>query len=127
MWIPEPSSMAILIMLVTIFCWGIWGNTQKINKKWRFDLFYCDYMWGVLASALLFGLTLGRPNPMAHDSFFQNLATASTHSLVEAFMGGVIFNAGNLLLVAAISIAGMAVAFPIGSGLAPGSIQRKVR
>ena len=118
MWIPKAYSVAILIMLMSMLCWGSWDNTQKIDKKWRFELFYWDYMWGVLACALLFGLTLGRTNPGAHDSFFHNLAAASTRSLVEAFVGGVIFNAGNLLLVAAISIAGMAVAFPIGSGLA---------
>lgn len=118
MWIPKAYSVAVLIMLVSMFCWGSWDNTQKIDKKWRFELFYWDYMWGVLACALLFGLTLGRTNPAARDSFFHNLASASTRSLAEAFVGGVIFNFGNLLLVAAISIAGMAVAFPIGSGLA---------
>jgi glucose uptake protein len=118
MWIPKAYSVAILIMLVSMLCWGSWDNTQKVDKNWRFELYYWDYMWGVLACALLFGLTLGRTNPGAHDSFFHNLAAASMRSLVEAFVGGVIFNAGNLLLVAAISIAGMAVAFPIGSGLA---------
>jgi glucose uptake protein len=52
------------------------------------------------------------------DSFLRNLYAASPRSLAEAFFGGVIFNLGNLLLVAAISVAGMAVAFPIGAGLA---------
>jgi glucose uptake protein len=66
----------------------------------------------------LFGLTLGNTNPASPDSFLRNLATASFRSLLEAFFGGVIFNLGNLLLVAAISVAGMAVAFPIGAGLA---------
>jgi glucose uptake protein len=75
-------------------------------------------MWGVLACALLFGLTLGTKSPTAPDSFFRNLYAASLRSLVEAFFGGVIFDLGNLLLVAAISVAGMAVAFPIGAGLA---------
>jgi glucose uptake protein len=105
-------------MLVSMLCWGSWANTQKIDKRWRFELFYWDYMWGLLACALLFGLTLGSRNPAAPDSFFRNLSAASPRSLVEAFFGGVIFNLGNLLLVAAISVAGMAVAFPIGAGLA---------
>jgi glucose uptake protein len=34
------------------------------------------------------------------------------------FLGGVVFNFANMLLVAAISVAGMVVAFPIGIGLA---------
>jgi glucose uptake protein len=105
-------------MFLSMLCWGSWANTQKIDKRWRFELFYWDYMWGVLACALLFGVTLGTKSPAAPDSFFRNLCAASPRSLVEAFFGGVIFNLGNLLLVAAISVAGMAVAFPIGAGLA---------
>lgn len=105
-------------MLLSMLCWGSWANTQKIDKRWRFELFYWDYMWGVLACALLFGVTLGTKSPAEPDSFFRNLCAASPRSLVEAFFGGVIFNLGNLLLVAAISVAGMAVAFPIGAGLA---------
>jgi glucose uptake protein len=105
-------------MLLSMLCWGSWANTQKIDKRWRFELFYWDYMWGVLACALFFGVTLGTKSPAWPDSFFRNLNAASFRSLVEAFFGGVIFNLGNLLLVAAISVAGMAVAFPIGAGLA---------
>lgn len=105
-------------MLVSMLCWGSWANTQKIDKRWRFELFYWDYIWGLLMCAPLFGLTLGSRNPASPDSFFHSLASASPRSLVEAFVGGIIFNLGNLLLVAAVSVAGMAVAFPIGAGLA---------
>jgi glucose uptake protein len=105
-------------MLLSMFCWGSWANTQKIDKRWRFELYYWDYMWGLLACAVLFGLTFGNHSPASPDSFFRNLSSASHRSLLEAFFGGVIFNLGNLLLVAAISVAGMAVAFPIGAGLA---------
>ncbi len=97
---------------------GQLGQHPEIDKTWRFELFYWDYMWGLLACALLFGLTLGRTHPAAAVSFFHNLDRASARSLIEAFAGGMIFNLGNLLLVAAISVAGMAVAFPLGAGLA---------
>ncbi|MGA3201073.1 MAG: hypothetical protein ABSF12_01110, partial [Bryobacteraceae bacterium] len=105
-------------MLVSMLCWGSWANTQKIDKAWRFELFYWDYMWGILLCSLCFGLTVGRTNPASPVSFFHNLGSASLRSLVEAFIGGMVFNLGNLLLVAAISVAGMAVAFPVGAGLA---------
>lgn len=118
MFIPHAYWTALLLMLVSMLCWGSWANTQKIDKDWRFELFYWDYVWGLLACALLFGLTLGSTNSGSPDSFFQNLNDASVQSLLEAFLGGVIFNLGNLLLVAAISVSGMAVAFPIGAGLA---------
>jgi glucose uptake protein len=106
------------MMLLSMLCWGSWANTQKIDKGWRFELYYWDYVWGIVFCALLFGLSLGRTNPAAPVSFFRNLDSAGTRSLVEAFVGGMIFNLGNLLLVAAISVAGMAVAFPLGAGLA---------
>jgi glucose uptake protein len=110
--------VALLMMLVSMLCWGSWANTEKIDRTRRFELYYWDYMWGIVVCALLFGLTLGRTNPAAAASFFHNLDSASTRSLAEAFAGGIIFNLGNLLLVAAISVAGMAVAFPLGAGLA---------
>jgi glucose uptake protein len=118
MYTPHTYPVALVMMLVSMLCWGSWANTQKIDKSWRFELFYWDYMWGVLACALLFGLTMGRTNPADPASFFHNLDSASRRSVVEAFAGGMIFNLGNLLLVAAISVAGMAVAFPVGAGVA---------
>jgi glucose uptake protein len=105
-------------MLLSMLCWGSWANTQKIDAHWRFELFYWDYVCGLLACALVVGLTLGNSNPASPESLFRSLSHASAQSLLEAFFGGVIFNLGNLLLVAAISVAGMAVAFPIGAGLA---------
>lgn len=106
------------MMLFSMLCWGSWANTEKIDKAWRFELFYWDYMWGMLLCSLCFGLTMGRTNPAAATSFFHNLESASGRSVMEAFLGGMIFNLGNLLLVAAIATAGMAVAFPVGAGLA---------
>ncbi|HVA71620.1 MAG TPA: GRP family sugar transporter [Candidatus Limnocylindrales bacterium] len=118
MFIPHTYLTALVLMLFSMLCWGSWANTQKIDKRWRFELFYWDYILGLLLCAVLFGLTLGSRNSTSPDSFFRNLGTASPRSLIEAFLGGAIFNLGNLLLVAAISVAGMAVAFPIGAGLA---------
>jgi len=104
-------------MLLSMVCWGSWANTQKADSRWRFELFYLDYNIGLLACAILVGLTLGNLHPSSPDSFVANLRSASPASLLEAIAGGIVFTAGNLLLVAAISIAGMAVAFPVGSGL----------
>src|ERR1022692_145734 len=118
MYTPHTYPVALLMMLLSMLCWGSWANTQKIDKTWRFELFYWDYMWGILLCAILFGVTMGRTNSAAPTSFFHNLDSASTRALIEAFVGGMIFNLGNLLLVAAISIAGMAVAFPVGAGVA---------
>jgi glucose uptake protein len=118
MFVPQVYAIALAMMIASMFCWGSWANTQKAAKGWRFELFYWDYVWGILIIALVLGLTLGRTNATSPDSFFNNLASADGRNIVYALVGGIVFNAGNLLLVAAIETAGLAVAFPIGIGLA---------
>ncbi|HET6216506.1 MAG TPA: GRP family sugar transporter [Acidobacteriaceae bacterium] len=118
MFTPQTYSIALLLMTLSMLCWGSWANTQKITRGWPFELYYFDYSLGLLACALIIGLTLGQINPSSPDSFFLNLRAASPRSLLLAFAGGAVFSVGNILIVAAISVAGMAVAFPIGAGLA---------
>ena len=114
----ESYALAVVMCLITMLCWGSWANTQKLaSQEWRFQLFYWDYAIGVLLLALLLALTMGSMGS-AGRSFLPDLNQASSHALWSAFLGGVIFNISNILLVAAIDIAGMAVAFPIGVGLA---------
>jgi glucose uptake protein len=118
MFIPQVYSVALVMMVLSMICWGSWANTQKATGSWRFELFYWDYVWGIVLLSLIAGLTLGRIDPASPESFFNNLESASARSLLLALAGGVIFNIANMLLVAAIGIAGLAVAFPIGIGLA---------
>jgi len=101
-----------------MLCWGSWANTQKLaSKEWGFPLFYWDYTLGVIILSLVFGLTMGSFGENG-QAFIPNLLNASLYSISLALLGGVIFNIANLLLVAAIDIAGMAIAFPIGIGIA---------
>jgi glucose uptake protein len=118
MFVPEVYVVALAMMIASMLCWGSWANTQKAAKNWRFELFYWDYVWGILITSLVLGLTLGRTDAASPDSFFRNLAAADARNIEYAILGGIIFNVGNLLLVAAIETAGLAVAFPIGIGLA---------
>ena len=118
MFIVESYSLAVFLCVITMLCWGSWANTQKLaGQQWRFPLFYWDYTIGVLIITLLLAFTLGS-NGEEGRSFLADFGQADSSSLRSAFMGGVIFNIANLLLVVAIDIAGMAVAFPVGIGLA---------
>jgi glucose uptake protein len=118
MFVLHSYTWAVVFCVITMFCWGSWANTQKLAKKgWRFELFYWDYTIGVLILTLILGLTLGS-NGVAGRPFLEDLSQASHHSIHSALIGGVIFNLANILLVAAIDIAGMSVAFPVGIGLA---------
>lgn len=111
-------SVAVIFCLVTMLCWGSWANTQKLaGKEWRFQLFYWDYAIGVLLLSLILAFTLGSTGSVGRG-FLEDLHQGEGRWLGSAFAGGVIFNLSNILLVAAIDIAGMAVAFPVGVGLA---------
>jgi len=118
MFIPETYGLAVILCVITMLCWGSWANTQKLaSKSWPFPLFYWDYSIGIILLSLIFGITLGSTGE-AGRPFFEDLAQGSSQALISALIGGVIFNIANLLIVAAIDIAGMAVAFPVGIGIA---------
>lgn len=118
MLIVESYLIAVFMCFITMLCWGSWANTQKLaSKEWRFQLFYWDYAIGVLLLSLVFALTLGSFGSGGRP-FLADLGQASGSAVWSALLGGIVFNLSNILLVAAIDIAGMAVAFPIGVGLA---------
>ena len=118
MYVVHSYPLAVVFCVLTMLCWGSWANTRKLARRdWRFELFYWDYTLGVLLLTLLFGLTLGSGGGEGR-AFLADLSQASGASLGSALVGGAIFNLANILLVAAIEIAGMAVAFPVGIGLA---------
>jgi glucose uptake protein len=118
MFIVNNYSLAIVFTFITMLCWGSWGNTQKLaGKTWRYELFYWDYVIGVFLISILFAFTLGSMGENGRG-FITDLQQANWSNIGSAFLGGVIFNAANILLSTAIAIAGMAVAFPVGIGLA---------
>ena len=118
MFIVENYTFSVFLCFITMLCWGSWANTQKLSpKSWSFTLFYWDYAIGVLLFSLLIGISLGSFGESGRP-LFEDLMQANLGSYLNAFLGGVIFNLANLIIVAAISIAGMSVAFPIGIGTA---------
>jgi glucose uptake protein len=117
MYQPEVYGVTLSFMILSMVCWGSWANTLKLCPGFRFQLFYWDYVIGLLVGAAAWGMTLGSIGSTGRG-FFSDLSQAGTHSILLAMIGGVIFNVANLLLVAAIDIAGLAVAFPVGIGLA---------
>lgn len=146
MFVIKSYRQAVIFCVITMLCWGSWANTQELAKKlvqkkpveetlveekpveenpaevkpaekWRFELFYWDYVFGVLLMAVIFALTMGSIGKEGRN-FLADVRQAAKENVTSAFLGGVVFNAANILLVAAIAVAGMAVAFPVGIGLA---------
>ncbi len=123
MFTPSSLSIALLMMITSAVCWGSWANTYKGVKGYRFELFYWDYAVGIFVISLALAFTMGSAG---HDSssFLNNVRSADTSNIFNALIGGALFNLANLLLVAAIDMAGLAVAFPISIGIALGGRNR---
>lgn len=117
MYTPSSLDIALFMMITSAICWGSWANTYKGVKNYRFELFYWDYAVGIFAISLVLALTMGSTG---HDasSFLNNIRSADTTNIVSTMVGGAIFNLANLLLVAAIDMAGLAIAFPVSIGIA---------
>jgi|SRR5215469_323755 len=117
MYQPDVYGTALLFMIVSMMCWGSWANTMKLTAGYAFQLFYWDYVIGIIVGSLIWGFSLGSVGggPLA---FIANIRQADSAHILFAIAGGAVFNIANLLLVAAIDIAGLAVAFPVGIGLA---------
>jgi len=117
MFTPPSLTIALLMMITSAICWGSWANTYKGVKNYRFELFYWDYAVGIFLISLIFAFTMGSSG---HDSssFLNNARSADTSNIVSTMVGGAIFNLANLLLVAGIDMAGLAVALPVSIGIA---------
>jgi glucose uptake protein len=117
MFTPGTLAIALAMMITSAICWGSWANTYKGVKNYRFELFYWDYAFGIFLISLILAFTMGST---AHDSnsFLNNVHAADTANIVHVLIGGAIFNLANLLLVAAIDMVGLAVAFPVSIGIA---------
>jgi glucose uptake protein len=114
---PQAYIVVLLLMITSMLCWGSWANTRKLTAGYAFSLFYWDYVIGIIVGSLLWGLSLGSLHG-GTTAFLANLSSAGRANWLLAIAGGIIFNLANLLLVASIDLAGMAVAFPVGIGLA---------
>lgn len=118
MFIVNSYALAVVFCFVTMLCWGSWGNTQKLAaRSWRYELFYWDYVIGMVLFSLLIAFTAGSIGDEGRP-FLQDIAQASAASIGWILLGGLVFNISNILLSASTSIAGMSVAFPLGVGLA---------
>ncbi|WP_422082262.1 GRP family sugar transporter [Ulvibacterium sp.] len=118
MFVIETYQVAVLFCIITMFAWGSWANTQKLaSSSWRFELYYWDYVFGIVLFSLLFAFTAGSMGEMGRP-FLEDISQGSSENVWSAVLGGILFNLANILLVAAIALAGMSVAFPVGIGLA---------
>jgi glucose uptake protein len=118
MYTPHSLEIALLMMITSAICWGSWANTFKGVKNYRFELFYWDYALGIFLVSLILAFTMGSTSASDPASFLNNVHSADSSNIVYMLIAGAIFNLANLLLVAGIDMAGLAVAFPVSIGIA---------
>jgi len=115
--LPQTNSMVLILMVLSLLLLGSWVSLFKAAGKWRFELFYFDFAFGLLVAALICAFTFG---DLGYDgfSFIDDLQHAGKRQWFFCFVAGVLFNLGNMLLLSAVSISGIFVAFPISLGIA---------
>lgn len=116
--LPGSYTAALILLIAGMFGWGLWANLFKAaGGKWRFELFCFDFAIGVVLAAVVLGLTAGS---LGFDGFGfrDDLQLAGKRQDLWGFAAGTIFNLGNMLLLGAVSVTGMAMAFPVGMGCA---------
>jgi glucose uptake protein len=104
-------------MILCLLCWGSWPVFHKMAKKYRFELFYFDFGFGLGLMALVCAFTFGS---LGFDgfNFSDDLLNARREEWLFAILAAMIFNFGNMLTLAAASVAGISVAFPLAFGVA---------
>jgi glucose uptake protein len=117
MFVPHSFMVALVMMVASAVCWGSWANTYKGVKNYRFELFYWDYAVGIFLISLILAFTMGSTAD-GPSSFLNNVHSSDNSNIASTMLAGVIFNLANLLLVAAIDMAGLAIAFPVSIGIA---------
>jgi glucose uptake protein len=115
--LPASSLASLLLLVLALVCWGSWANSQRLVFKWRFELFYYDFALGMAVCILIATFTLGTMNTQ-DLSFSDNFMIAGYRKMAFAMAAGVLVNLANMLLVASISLSGMAVSFPLSFGMA---------
>lgn len=117
MFLVNQPTVAICLCLVTMLFWGSWTNAQKyVTQSAPLYVFYRDYVYGIVVTALILAFTLGSFGEQGR-SVFADIQQATLANILIAVAGGVIFNVGNSLLTVGISIAGLSIAMPVGTGL----------
>ena len=117
MFVPHSFVVALIMMVASAVCWGSWANSYKGVKNYRFELFYWDYAVGIFLISLVLAFTMGSTTDDT-SRFLTNVHSADNSNIASTMFAGVIFNLANLLLVAAIDMAGLAIAFPVSIGIA---------
>jgi len=114
--LPGSQLYNLIMLALGMLCLGTWANTFRMTSKWRFELYCFDFAIGTILAAILIGLTFGS---LGWDGFALNdeiFRVAGKRQEAIGMGAGMVFSFGNMLILGALSIAGVTVAYMIGIG-----------
>lgn len=114
--LPGSQLYNLILLAFGMLCWAFWASTFKMTSRWRFELYCIDFAVGILLAALLIGFSFGS---LGWDGFavMDDLRVAGKREEAFALVAGMVFNLGNMLILGALSIAGVTATYVIGVGL----------
>src|ERR1700759_4993345 len=109
--LPQTYIGALIVMILSLLCLGLWPNTYKLAGKFRFELYSIDFAVGLGVAAFVVAFTAGN---LGYDGFslMDDLMQVHKRQWMDAFLSGAVFNLGNMLMIGSASIAGIAISFP---------------
>ncbi len=115
--LPVAHASVLLLLIVSLLCLGVWPNTFKASgSKWRFELYSLDFGIGFLLLVAITAFTLGT---LGSDlAFSDRILVAGRTKQALAVVAGGVFCLGNMLMLAGVSVLGLATAVPLSVGLA---------
>ncbi len=115
--LPQSQLGTLLVMILSLLCLGLWVNTYRLTGRVRFEIYYIDFTLVLVIAAAIYALTVGN---MGFDGFsiLDDIMNASKRPWILGFGAGLVFTIGNMFLMAAISVTGISLAFPMAMGLA---------
>eukprot|EP00933_Yihiella_yeosuensis_P046058 TRINITY_DN41525_c0_g1_i1.p1 TRINITY_DN41525_c0_g1~~TRINITY_DN41525_c0_g1_i1.p1 ORF type:complete len:406 (+),score=82.06 TRINITY_DN41525_c0_g1_i1:118-1335(+) len=129
MFLASTTPVAVVLALLSTFCWGSWSNSLVLLRDGlRFENFYVDFTIGVLLTAILGGLTLGLASMSGCETckarFIPDDFEVAATKMLLSICAGAIFNLANMMLTKGIQMVGLALAFPlcIGTALVLGTL-----
>jgi glucose uptake protein len=115
--LPTTYVSVVGLLILSFFCLGSWPNTFKAaGPRWRFELFAIDFAIGALLLSVAAAYTFGSLGPEL--SFADRVLVASKTAQGLTVIAGGVLALGNLLLLAGVSLLGIAAAFPLSLSLA---------
>lgn len=124
--LPNTLMLALVALGAGALLWSLWIVTFRAANadplpanRWRFEYYSFDFALGAIIASLTLALTLGS---LGWDgfAFTDELVLSGKRQELWAFLAGLLFTLGNMLMLGSASLSGVLLSMPVTTGLAFG-------